>query len=173
MLLKILKFYIIITLVLKVGIEPNLIWVFRWVADKFENQTIFESLWWCPLKFAWQVPIVKLRHAETDVKVDISFNMEAGVRSVVLIKVWFFWEKPRKRRMNENFPRTELHLGIPGLAQARVCFETIPVATRPQRSVDRRHQFLFAYSALRQLSAGAFMRWHRGSSTTNRNSLHF
>nr|XP_039255416.1 terminal nucleotidyltransferase 4B-like [Styela clava] len=36
------------------------------------------------------VPIVKLRHLETDVKVDISFNMEAGVRSVRLIKDYIF-----------------------------------------------------------------------------------
>lgn len=32
------------------------------------------------------VPIVKLTHKETEVKVDISFNMDAGVRSVSLIK---------------------------------------------------------------------------------------
>ena len=33
------------------------------------------------------VPIVKLVDTETDVKVDISFNMQNGVRSVKLIKV--------------------------------------------------------------------------------------
>lgn len=33
-----------------------------------------------------QVPIIKLRHKESDVKVDISFNMASGVQSAQLIK---------------------------------------------------------------------------------------
>lgn len=33
-----------------------------------------------------QVPIIKLTDQETEVKVDISFNMETGVRAAELIK---------------------------------------------------------------------------------------
>lgn len=36
--------------------------------------------------FFFQVPIIKLTDQETEVKVDISFNMETGVKAAQLIK---------------------------------------------------------------------------------------
>ncbi len=45
------------------------------------NQFSYQSLF-----FPLQVPIVKLTDRETDVKVDISFNVETGVKAARFIK---------------------------------------------------------------------------------------
>ena len=45
--------------------------------------------WWC---FWFQVPIVKLVDSKTDVKVDISYNLDSGLKSAsyIIVSV-FFW----------------------------------------------------------------------------------
>lgn len=43
-----------------------------------------------------QVPIIKLTDQETEVKVDISFNMETGVRAAEFIKNYMKVPSPRR-----------------------------------------------------------------------------
>ena len=55
--------------------------------------------------FRFQVPIVKLTDKNTEVKVDISFNMTNGVKSAKLIKVCYseiFWNNTKIFRIYGN-----------------------------------------------------------------------
>jgi DNA polymerase sigma len=87
------------------------------------------------------VPIIKIVDRETDIKVDISFNQQYGVRTAELVNV-----SAAETVHTCESPCTELPREVSVSAIFGVHTQTISVTTRSQRSVQRWYQFVRSHS---------------------------
>lgn len=76
------------------------------------------------------VPIIKLTDRRTDVKVDMSFNMNNGVRSAQLILVKQSFERQKPDRQTSSFVALFGSLSIVEISC--LCFKTIFITIKSQ-----------------------------------------